>query len=280
MITARTTILTVLLLSLLCMPFEAFALSVTITSTATNGGSISPKGAVKVASGASKTFTIKPAKGYLLATVLVNGESKGRISSYTFQNVTANAWIQAIFVDSDLFLDAANIMVNDPATGANSTLAAAVDVVNTRLIALEKGIVAEDGKIPASSISFDALNTSFKAKTVQEALLETKLRKEDLVGTWLEYFLYEMSGDEEDVPAYQITFRDDGTYEEIDLEFGEVYSSGTWSIQKGIWLKEIDRYVLEGEQLEDSYTYRVDKAARDQLFLHGSDDDYYLERRQ
>jgi len=48
-------------------------ISPTITASAGAGGSISPSGSVSVASGASRSFTITPATGYSIASVLVDG---------------------------------------------------------------------------------------------------------------------------------------------------------------------------------------------------------------
>ncbi|MCE1202947.1 MAG: hypothetical protein LWX09_12720, partial [Bacteroidia bacterium] len=68
-----------------------------ITATAGTGGSISPSGVVNVTQGANQTFTITPNAGYLIADVLVNGQSVGALSSYTFTNVQGNQSIHATF---------------------------------------------------------------------------------------------------------------------------------------------------------------------------------------
>ncbi len=70
----------------------------TITATVSSGsGSISPSGSVSVNYGASQTFTITPATGYSVASVLVDGVSVGAVSSYTFTDVIANHTISASF---------------------------------------------------------------------------------------------------------------------------------------------------------------------------------------
>ena len=71
--------------------------SLTITAAAGAGGSITPSGAVPVASGSSQSFTIAPSAGYRVQSVLVDGVDQGAITSYTFQNVTANHTISASF---------------------------------------------------------------------------------------------------------------------------------------------------------------------------------------
>ena len=69
----------------------------TITATAGEGGSITPAGEVSVKEGASQTFTIAAQEGYAIADVLVDGQSVGAVDSYTFENVTANHTIAALF---------------------------------------------------------------------------------------------------------------------------------------------------------------------------------------
>ena len=68
-----------------------------IRASAGNGGSISPKGTVRVEKGDSKTYTITADKGYAIADVTVNGKSVGAVDSYTFKNVTSDQTIRATF---------------------------------------------------------------------------------------------------------------------------------------------------------------------------------------
>lgn len=71
----------------------------TITSSISGSpnGTISPMGMIDVASGQSKTFTIIPDAGYEVDVVLIDGVSQGSITSYTFNNVTANHTISVSF---------------------------------------------------------------------------------------------------------------------------------------------------------------------------------------
>jgi len=69
----------------------------TITATAGAGGSISPSGSVTVNHGDSQTFTITPNSGYSIADVKVDNASQGKITSYTFDNVTADHTISVTF---------------------------------------------------------------------------------------------------------------------------------------------------------------------------------------
>lgn len=68
-----------------------------IIATATTGGSISPSDSVVVNYGGSKSFSITPNAGYYISDVVVDGISQGPVSSYTFNNVTSDRTIQAIF---------------------------------------------------------------------------------------------------------------------------------------------------------------------------------------
>ena len=69
----------------------------TITATADVNGSITPAGTTTVNDGASQTYTIAPNQGYQVKSVIVDGISKGAITSYTFANVTSNHTINAYF---------------------------------------------------------------------------------------------------------------------------------------------------------------------------------------
>lgn len=70
-----------------------------ITSSATPraGGTITPSGRVQADYGQDFTFDVAPNANYEIADVLVEGESQGPVSQYTFQDVTGNHRIQAKF---------------------------------------------------------------------------------------------------------------------------------------------------------------------------------------
>ena len=73
----------------------------TITTNAGANGSISPVGPVTVNHGDNRTFTITPDTGYFISQVLVNGSPVAITNpagfDYTFQNVTADQTIEAVF---------------------------------------------------------------------------------------------------------------------------------------------------------------------------------------
>src|SRR5206468_12659884 len=69
----------------------------TITASAAANGTITPSGAVSVNHGADQSFTITPATGYHVATLLVDGAPVATATTYTFTNVTDNHTIEASF---------------------------------------------------------------------------------------------------------------------------------------------------------------------------------------
>jgi len=70
----------------------------TITSSATEGGTISPLGEILVTEEASQSFTIIPDEEYIISEVLVDGESAGPLDTYTFTDIQADHTISAFFV--------------------------------------------------------------------------------------------------------------------------------------------------------------------------------------
>jgi len=72
--------------------------ALTITVTAGKGGDISPNGLVKVDKGGSARFAMIPDEGYKVSRVLVDGADMGELESYTFENVTENHTIYAVFI--------------------------------------------------------------------------------------------------------------------------------------------------------------------------------------
>ena len=85
----------------------------TLSATAGPNGNISPSGTLLVYSGDDQNFSITPDACYRVADVLVDGVSQGGITSYQFDNVTADHTISASF--------AANYIIAASA-GANGTI--------------------------------------------------------------------------------------------------------------------------------------------------------------
>jgi hypothetical protein len=77
--------------------FEPAIVTHTILATAGPGGSISPSDNVTVAEGEDQTFTITPDAGFQVDDVLVDGNSEGPLTSFTFENMMDNHTIEASF---------------------------------------------------------------------------------------------------------------------------------------------------------------------------------------
>lgn len=74
--------------------------SYTITASAGAGGSITPSGSTTVLETTSQTFTITAGTGYKISDVTVDGASVGVVSSYTFNNISGDHTINAVFAES------------------------------------------------------------------------------------------------------------------------------------------------------------------------------------
>lgn len=68
-----------------------------IEAKAGAGGSISPSGSVSAAKGNDKTFTVTADEDYEIEDVLVDGDSVGAVSTYTFEDVNKAHTIKASF---------------------------------------------------------------------------------------------------------------------------------------------------------------------------------------
>jgi len=86
----------------------------TIQPTAGASGSISPGTGQRLIPGKDCTFTVTPDARYHIVDVLVDGQSVGPVSSYTFASVTSNHTISASF--------AANTSAFGIESGSNSSL--------------------------------------------------------------------------------------------------------------------------------------------------------------
>lgn len=81
-------------------------LSYIITASASEGGTITPSGNVEVNCGDNKEFVITANEGYEIENVVVDGQSQGAITSYTFENVTENGHsIEATFREIEVVND-------------------------------------------------------------------------------------------------------------------------------------------------------------------------------
>ncbi len=94
----------------------------TITATPGSHGSITP-GTITVNQGSGKTFSITANSGYEIADVVVDNQSKGSVTSYTFNDVSSNHTITADF-------DAVSTVSTDDDSSDSTSNDAFVDTEN------------------------------------------------------------------------------------------------------------------------------------------------------
>ena len=76
---------------------NSFAAASTITAFAAAGGTILPSGKLTVDAGALQKFQINASSGYVISEVIVDDLSVGAVSSYTFNDVSEDHIIYAVF---------------------------------------------------------------------------------------------------------------------------------------------------------------------------------------
>jgi hypothetical protein len=86
----------------------------TVAASKTGNGTISPSGAQEVVEGEDVTFTITPDANNSISDVVVDGQSVGIKTSYTFDDVTEDHTIQAKFI-----ADAVNYTITPSVTGGS-----------------------------------------------------------------------------------------------------------------------------------------------------------------
>ena len=95
---------------------DLLANTYTITASAEEHGIITPSGAVSVEEGDSQTFTMTADRGYEVADVLVDGQSAGAVSSYTFEDVAGDHTIVVSFRAMDHYGENNPVVLNQDAT--------------------------------------------------------------------------------------------------------------------------------------------------------------------
>jgi hypothetical protein len=88
-----------------------------INASVTGGGTIAPTGTQAVPEGESAAYTITPNAGSSITDVVVDGQSVGIVTSYTFEDVTEGHTIQAKFA-----ADAVNFTITASVTGGGSIM--------------------------------------------------------------------------------------------------------------------------------------------------------------
>jgi len=80
--------------------FDVLESQYVITAQAGEGGEIMPSGEVRVARGASQTFTIVPREGFRVNEVMIDGVSHGAVATYTFDEVFVTHRIEVSFTSA------------------------------------------------------------------------------------------------------------------------------------------------------------------------------------
>jgi hypothetical protein len=92
-----------------------------IDASAGPNGTIYPSGSGTVLGGTNQKYTITPAAGYRVADVVVDNESKGSLTSYTFYNIQEPHTISVTFT-LDVYTIAATISNHDSSTPVHGTI--------------------------------------------------------------------------------------------------------------------------------------------------------------
>ncbi len=101
----------------------SFAIDVyTIDASAGAGGSITPSGLLPVNCGSDETFSIAANSCFSIADVVVDGTSRGALSSYTFLNVQTNHTISATFSPNGPYTILASAGPNGTITPSGSVI--------------------------------------------------------------------------------------------------------------------------------------------------------------
>jgi hypothetical protein len=135
----------------------------TITVSAGANGSITP-GTGSVVDGAMPVYAIAANPGYHITDVLVNGVSKGAVSSYTFDPVHANHTISATFI-ADNHTITVSAGANGSITPGTMLVADGAEPVYT--ITANPGyhvsdVLVDGGSVgPVSSYTFDPVHASY-----------------------------------------------------------------------------------------------------------------------
>jgi hypothetical protein len=94
--------------------FKPIILSI-LSSTGPNGV-INPEGVTSLVYGSDYTYTINPDVGFAILDVIIDGTSVGAVSSYSFNDITSNHTISALFdtADFEIFITCGNGGIINP----------------------------------------------------------------------------------------------------------------------------------------------------------------------
>ncbi len=118
-----------------------------INASTSNNGTISPAGVSSVTEGESLTYTISASPDHHIADVLVDGASVGALSSYTFNQISANHYIE-VFFDADQITGSVDPDIDDTAVPGVPGID---DTINPNADEPNSSFIIDDGDIGTSS---------------------------------------------------------------------------------------------------------------------------------
>lgn len=133
----------------------------TITAAAGEGGTITPEGAVSVEEGKEQSFTVKAADGYVIENVTVDGQAVQDAAgkkeyTYTFENVAADAAINASFVKEQTEPEPSEV----DRTVLKEALDKAADILAQTDKYTEESLAAYKGAVDAAQDVYDRTDAS------------------------------------------------------------------------------------------------------------------------
>jgi hypothetical protein len=145
----------------------------TIRATSGDNGIIDPSGDdIQVAEGGNQQFTMNPDDGYVVDDVLVDGDSVGVVTTYTFAGVNEDHTIHVTFARSDVYTIEASA-----GTGGNITPSGTVSVNHgdnqTFIITPDVGYQVEDVVLDGTTSLGSVLAYAFKDVTENHTIRAT-----------------------------------------------------------------------------------------------------------
>ncbi len=162
-----------------------------ISASATAGGTVAPAGDTTVVHGQSRTFTFEPEANHHIEDILVDGQSVGAVTSYTFTDVSAPHTVLAQFAP-DTFTITADAGVNGTIAPSGAVSVVYGETVTFNLIPdtrCEVEDVLVDGQSigPVSSYTFSdiaadhQINVTFAAVPAGDVLLRVNAGGDEYV---------------------------------------------------------------------------------------------------
>lgn len=107
--------------------------TLTVYSWASDGGTINPLGAIAVSPGQSLTFAITPNTGYHITNVVVDSQTVGQPTRYTFAKIQTNHVINAYFALNPYFTIKATASTNGSISPSGSSIVPAMSSISFTL---------------------------------------------------------------------------------------------------------------------------------------------------